>query len=119
MAYEGFRDRLIRERTAREWTQDDLATRAGLKRQTITAWEGARPIGYPISPTQLDGLVRAFGDSPVEWLLSMGFRLECPEIGNEQEASLLRLFRAVPPRYRRAVLRGLQEVAGELDAEPL
>lgn len=118
LAYERFRERITEKRLARGWTQDELADRAGIKRQTVTAWEGSRPIGYPISPDQLDGIARAFGDDPIEWLFALGYKFDCAGVDDELQAAQRRLFRAIPRPYQLATIEGLQRLARELGLEP-
>lgn len=110
MNFEKFGREVRSAREAVGLTQKDLAERTGIARQTVTAIENGRP-KKPVEPEQVNAFARILGLSVLELVTALGYAVEVAGVEDEREVTLLRLYRATPPPYQRAVLRGLQELA--------
>lgn len=113
---------LTRCRLEANLSKKELAAEGGVSRQMLTNWEVVRPPETAVPFKELNGLVAALRShgvriSALDFLGAFGYDVAAEEVRNEQESSLLKLFRQVPPRYQRAALLGLQAVASEQDGE--
>ncbi|MGD9827097.1 MAG: helix-turn-helix domain-containing protein [Hyphomicrobiaceae bacterium] len=102
---------LVRDaRRLRNLSQDELAEALKVSRMTVSQLERGRP-KKPLDADFVNRLARVLDLPVVEMLAAMGYALDFDGLQDEREVTLLRLYRATPPPYQRAVLRGLQELA--------
>lgn len=101
-------------RRRRDLTQDELAEVLGVSRETVSQLERGRP-KKPLDPDFVNRLASHLELPVIDLVLALGYNVRFEGIGNDQEVALLELYRQSPPQYQRAVLRGLQELALDLD----
>lgn len=100
---------MIREaREERGWTQDELAERLGVARQTVGRWETGG--GVPNIPDQFNSVVSALGLSAEEALLAMGVRVY-PPAAARLPRDLIDVLLSLSPEQQRVLLDFVRPLA--------
>jgi transcriptional regulator with XRE-family HTH domain len=101
--------RIAAARSARGWTQGELAAQVGVSRSAVAQWETGRAGQVTVNLSRIAAVL----DVGVEYLMQGADKRAALDAINAEETAMLRLFRACGADDRQILLRTARRLARE------